>query len=46
MAVYGELKDDNQGLGWRVYAKGRDMKLTVFFNDHLVGRSMDRRRCE
>ncbi|WP_167357045.1 beta-galactosidase [Paenibacillus pectinilyticus] len=36
--LYGELKDDNQGLGWRVYAKGKDMKLTVFFNGHLVGR--------
>jgi beta-galactosidase len=36
--LYSELKDDNQGLGWRVYAKCRDMKLTVFFNGHLVGR--------
>jgi beta-galactosidase len=36
--LYSELEDSNQGLGWRVYAKGRDMKLTVFFNGHLVGR--------
>ena len=36
--LYGELKDDNQGLGWRVYVKGKDLKLTVFFNGHLVGR--------
>ncbi len=36
--LYGDLHDDNQGLGWRVYVKGSNMKLTVFFNGHLVGR--------
>lgn len=36
--LYGDLLDDNRGLGWRVYAKGSNMKLTVFFNGHLVGR--------
>ncbi|GGI43884.1 hypothetical protein GCM10008018_04350 [Paenibacillus marchantiophytorum] len=36
--LYGQLDDSNQGLGWRVYVQGRDMKLTVFFNGHLVGR--------
>ncbi|MEC0232162.1 beta-galactosidase [Paenibacillus alba] len=36
--LYGQLPDDNHGLGWRVYVKGSDMKLTVFFNGHLVGR--------
>jgi beta-galactosidase len=36
--LYGDLHDDNQGRGWRVYAKGCNMKLTVFFNGHLVGR--------
>ncbi|CAH1227763.1 hypothetical protein PAECIP111891_06161 [Paenibacillus allorhizoplanae] len=36
--LYGELEDSNPGLGWRVYTKGRDMKLSVFFNGNLVGR--------
>ncbi|WP_171686482.1 beta-galactosidase [Paenibacillus planticolens] len=36
--LYGELKDDNQGLGWRICAKGKDLKLTIFFNGHLIGR--------
>ncbi|WNR46939.1 beta-galactosidase [Paenibacillus roseipurpureus] len=36
--LYSELEDSNEGLGWRVYVSGRDMKLTVFFNGHLVGR--------
>ncbi|NOU75661.1 hypothetical protein GC098_30535 [Paenibacillus sp. LMG 31458] len=36
--LYGDLHHDNQGLGWRVYVKGSNMKLTVFFNGHLVGR--------
>lgn len=36
--LYGELEDSNHNLGWRVYASGRDMKLTVFFNGQLVGR--------
>ncbi|MFC5447782.1 beta-galactosidase [Paenibacillus aestuarii] len=36
--LYGELQDDNDGLGWRVYAVGANMKLTVFLNGHLVGR--------
>lgn len=36
--LYSKLTDRNEGLGWRVYVKGRDMKLTVFFNGHLVGR--------
>ncbi|MFD0693069.1 beta-galactosidase [Paenibacillus sp. GCM10027628] len=36
--LYGELSDDNEGLGWRVYVEGVNMKLTVFFNGHLVGR--------
>ncbi|MBD0378940.1 beta-galactosidase [Paenibacillus sedimenti] len=36
--LYGELCDDNEGRGWRVYIAGANMKLTVFFNGHLVGR--------
>jgi beta-galactosidase len=36
--VYGNLRDSNDGNGWRVFCDGSHMKLSVFFNGHLVGR--------
>jgi beta-galactosidase len=36
--VYGDFRDSNNGHGWRVYCNGSHMKLSVFFNGHLVGR--------
>jgi len=36
--LLGEIKDANEGRGWRVKASGANMKLTVFFNERLIGR--------
>ncbi|MDR6550619.1 beta-galactosidase [Paenibacillus qinlingensis] len=36
--LYGTLSNTNEGRGWRVYASGSDMKLTVIFNGLVVGR--------
>ncbi|WP_274365407.1 hypothetical protein [Paenibacillus thermotolerans] len=36
--LFGEVGDSNDGKGWRVRAKGSNMKMTVFFNERLVGR--------
>ncbi|WP_309122515.1 beta-galactosidase [Paenibacillus sp.] len=36
--LLGEIGDSNGGKGWRVRAKGANLKLSVWFNGHLVGR--------
>ncbi|WP_166239468.1 beta-galactosidase [Paenibacillus turpanensis] len=36
--LLGELQDSNEGKGWRVKAAGANLKLSVLFNEQLVGR--------
>lgn len=36
--LLGKIADSNKGKGWRIKAEGSNMKLTVFFNGHLIGR--------
>lgn len=34
----GDVQDANEGRGWRVRVSGSNLKLTVFFNQQIVGR--------